>query len=300
MNHELQKFLAIVETGSFTRAAEQLRISQPALTLAIKNLERQIGAQLLIRGGGKISLTEAGKTVYDSARYIRLELDNLNQRLTDKAGRIQKQLRIGMIDSIGDLIFSSHNPITVEQLDLTVDNSQQLIEDVLLDRVDMAFVTRQLKIEADELKFSRLGKEPFLLVVHPEHEAKTRSDLRKNVLRNMQAYNEQSNTFGLMSRTMRGHGIRLQPTTFSTDPGLLRSLALAGRGPTMLPMRIVVQDVEKGDLIALPYQFSREIQVAYRSGKYLSVELQNIRNSVQEHLYQESELAQTYYGNSSG
>jgi len=294
MNHELQKFLAIVEAGSFTRAAEQLRISQPALTSAMKNLERQIGRQLIIRGGNRLTMTEAGKAVYDTARYIRLELDNLNQRLTDKEGGMHQRLRIGMIDSIGDLVLSQSPIVNAKQLDITIDSSQQLIDDVLLDRIDIAFVTRQLKIVSDELKFLRVGQEPFLMVAHPDIADKVRSDIRKKVLTNILSYNEQSNTFGLMSRTLRGHGIRMQPSTFSTDPRLLHALALAGRGPAILPMRMVRDDSDVKRLINLPIGFEREIFSVYRAGKYLSRELENIRETVQQHLREEMQIAKEY------
>lgn len=293
MDHELQKFLAIVEAGSFTGAAETLHVSQPALTLAMKNLERRIGHQLLIRGG-KITLTEAGKAVYDSARYMRLELDNLNHRLSDKEGGIQERLRLGMIDSIGDLLLSQHPDIHAQQLDITVDDSQSLVNAVLLDRIDVGFVSRQLRIGSDELKFIRIGKEPFILVVQPALVEETKKDIRKKLLKNMLAYNEKSNTFGLMSRSLRGHGVRMQPSTFSTDPSLLKTLALGGRGPAMLPLRMVNFEIENGELAALPFEFEREIQMVYRTGRYLSKELLNIKEAIQSHLNEEIELTKEY------
>ena len=81
MHHELEKFLSVVEYGSFTAAAEHTHVSQPALTAAVQSLENRYDTQLILRGTRPLKLTEAGRTVYETASRIRLELNTLNTRL---------------------------------------------------------------------------------------------------------------------------------------------------------------------------------------------------------------------------
>ena len=71
MDRFLLQFMAIVEAGSFSRAAEVLLISQPALTHNMKKLEDTMGVQLLERSSRGIRLTEYGETLYQSAEMMR-------------------------------------------------------------------------------------------------------------------------------------------------------------------------------------------------------------------------------------
>ena len=84
-----RNFLAIIEAGSFTGAAECVHVAQPALSKQLKTLENFFGAKLIIttRGSRQLILTEAGRILYQKAKYIcsledlaRNEIDNINRR----------------------------------------------------------------------------------------------------------------------------------------------------------------------------------------------------------------------------
>lgn len=66
----LSHFVAVVEAAGFTRAAENLHLSQQALSSSVQQLEREIGASLLVRAGRRISLTPAGQTLLDEGRAL--------------------------------------------------------------------------------------------------------------------------------------------------------------------------------------------------------------------------------------
>ena len=66
----IRQFLAVVDAGSFTRAAQQIRVTQPALSTGVAELERLVGAQLFIRNRRKIRLTEAGGRFLPIAREL--------------------------------------------------------------------------------------------------------------------------------------------------------------------------------------------------------------------------------------
>src|SRR6266566_1918097 len=98
MEDRLQKFACLVDAGSFTNAAEELHLSQPALSSAISKLERELRTTLLVRGNRMLRLTEAGKVTYDSAKELGIVSDNLITRLTELS-QGQLEVTIGMIDS---------------------------------------------------------------------------------------------------------------------------------------------------------------------------------------------------------
>jgi DNA-binding transcriptional LysR family regulator len=96
--YQIRYFLAIVETGGFTKAAERLLVSQPSLSAGIKKLERELGVILLERGGRKAILTPAGQFFLTKAQSILAEYQSaLNELKTFKS---QPVLRLGLLRTI--------------------------------------------------------------------------------------------------------------------------------------------------------------------------------------------------------
>ena len=97
--HQLQCFDAVVTEGSFQAAAEIMRRAQPSVSLAVKNLEAQLGLSLLDRSGYRVSLTEAGRSFHARARVFLHELRALKAHATQLAMGEESELRV----VIGDL-----------------------------------------------------------------------------------------------------------------------------------------------------------------------------------------------------
>ena len=81
--HQLRYFVAVAETGNFTRASERSNVSQPSLSQQVLNLESEVGHKLFHRLGRKAVLTEAGATFLDRARRILFEVENATKELSD-------------------------------------------------------------------------------------------------------------------------------------------------------------------------------------------------------------------------
>lgn len=95
-NKELQYFLKIAEVGSMTLAAEQLRITQPAISLAIKNLEKSIGLPLFSRTGRRVTLTKAGLLYADYARKLVKQSEVLRQNIEQLRNDQKESMRVGI------------------------------------------------------------------------------------------------------------------------------------------------------------------------------------------------------------
>src|SRR6185437_309706 len=81
MDHRYRKFLAVAETGSFSAAAGRLRVTQPAITIAVASLEHSLGVKLYVRRHKPLELTAEGRAVVEAARKIAREDDTMRAAL---------------------------------------------------------------------------------------------------------------------------------------------------------------------------------------------------------------------------
>jgi DNA-binding transcriptional LysR family regulator len=272
MQHELLKFIAVVENKSFSVAASSLKMSQPALSVALKELEKQLGVKLIQQKGRRFQLTEAGQMVYATARRMRLELNNLQLLLKQSKSGGLNQLRVGMIDSLGKLTLSDKSIRMGVRLDIVVDNSKRLIDAVLTDKLDFAFITKPVKKLGGELKFEPMGSEPFVLVGLPGQIKNLSKKLKSDkLIPKFITYNQQSTTFKKIDEFLTESGYVYQPEFFSTSQELQRDMVLSGQGFSLLPYSIVRDDLSSKMLANVKgINFSRELAVIYQKGKYMS------------------------------
>ncbi|MFG2982092.1 transcriptional regulator CynR [Streptomyces sp. NPDC048258] len=125
----LRYLIAVAEHGSFTRAAEELRISQPTLSQQVRQLERGMGAQLLDRTGRAVRLTDAGATYVHYARGALRDLAAAERAVTDLADLSRGHLRLALTPTftaylVGPLIaglHAAHPGITVDVREMPQD-----------------------------------------------------------------------------------------------------------------------------------------------------------------------------------
>jgi DNA-binding transcriptional LysR family regulator len=104
--HQLRGFVAVVEQGSFSRAADHVHISQPALSMQVKTLEQELGEQLLLRSSREVSPTEAGQIVYRRARQV-LELQGLVGADLEELRSLQRgHLTVACSDTIAEYVLA--------------------------------------------------------------------------------------------------------------------------------------------------------------------------------------------------
>lgn len=253
MEERLLRFARIVDMGSFTKAARELHISQPALTTAVKKLERELGSELIIRGSRGFTLTAAGQLAYESAKQIYADAQNLRLRLAEQAGH-KTTLRIGLIDSVADMLFVQSS--SLEKLEqtahasLTVDNSARLIELVEHDQLDVALVARPARLAA-ALHAQEVGSEPLVFVCGRENATSIKRELSQKRLWHFLCYNQASRTFQLIDSHFARRGVTLQPSFYSTSPEIMLQLVLAGRGAAVLPYSLVRSHLGSGELVPL-------------------------------------------------
>lgn len=142
---QLEYFVAVAEEKNFTRAAERVHISQSGISAQIRQLEREVGAQLIDRSTRVARLTTAGEAALGHARAALAAARAATESVAEVAGVVRGRLRIGMVSGctvtpLFDALDSFHRDHGGVVLSLTEATSEQLVEAVRMGRLDLALV----------------------------------------------------------------------------------------------------------------------------------------------------------------
>lgn len=283
MEERLRKFSKLVDSGSYTKAAAVLHISQPALTSAIQKLERELKTELIIKHGRSIKLTPAGAYAYKAAQEISQSTSNLKRMLADD-DNLQHILRVGLIDSIAEQLFAknSQTPIETTGLSIMVDNSRRLIENVAKGELDCAIITNKKQAITD-MAIKHLGNEPFCLVATSRYISNNQQQLNARIIPSFLGYNQSSNTYSLIDDYLKTNGYSIKYGFYSTSPQVLLELATTSMGVAALPRSMVDRQIASNELqeIELPKLLWRQIFSIHRSGTYIGTQATALTRSVE-------------------
>lgn len=169
---QLRIFVAAAELLSMTRAAERLRLSQPAVSAAIAALEERYAARLFDRVGRRLELTEAGRLFLPEAILVLEHSGRARQVLDDLSGLARGEVKIAASQTVASFWLPARMARFVTQapsiqLSLTVGNSAQAASLVLRGLADVAFVEGE--IDEDLLRASDVGGDRIGIFVSPDH-----------------------------------------------------------------------------------------------------------------------------------
>ncbi|MEO1643587.1 MAG: LysR family transcriptional regulator, partial [Chloroflexota bacterium] len=144
--HQLEYFVAVVEVGSFSKAAERCNITQPSLSQQIINLETELDRKLFNRLGRRITITEAGELLYPRACAILSDVQHAKYALTDGYMPSKSTVSVGIIPTLGSYLLYE----TVKQfqkrypdakLHILEDMTAHLVDKLMTAELDVAFVS---------------------------------------------------------------------------------------------------------------------------------------------------------------
>lgn len=262
MDDSLQKLLVLVEMGNFTKAAAELHISQPALSIAISKLERSLGAQLLHRNGRKLELTPAGKAVHESALDHQATERQLRTRLA-QLSRKKPSVVVGAIDSVAATLWTTPAFNQLEQradVTLTINNSRYLRDHVMRRSVDFAFVIDDGQ-EYPGLESRVVGHDQLWLVTHPSNTERLLGNMERGKLSGFISYDKPSTTYRHIHRFLVEANIQVQTRLYSTSPDIMLQMVLGGKGSAILPKALVESLVTSGQLSAIQTDIVRPISL---------------------------------------
>lgn len=172
----LQLMVALSETKSLRRAAEELSMTQPAATKALQELEDTVGVSLFVRHARGMEATVYGEAVMRYARVVFEDLDELREELAAiEAGDIGK-VRIGAVmapspELLTQTIVSLKAAHPRLQMTVQIDTSDVLVQALQQDQLDIVIGRIPDTFPAQDLSFETLSEEPLSIVARPDHPA---------------------------------------------------------------------------------------------------------------------------------
>lgn len=143
---QLRGFIEVAREGHFTRASESLHLAQPSLSRQISTLEQELGARLLHRARGHISLTPAGEALLPRAQRILAEVDAIGDEMDELAGLSRGRVRLGApptlcVSLVAETISAFHDAHPGVDLHLAEGGSRMLVDQLAVGDLDIALIT---------------------------------------------------------------------------------------------------------------------------------------------------------------
>lgn len=256
--HQLQIFLAVAECDSYSRAAERLGISQPAVSMQVSRLEKAVGLPLLLLRGRQISLTEAGETLLRHARRILEAQEAADLALAELKGLRRGRLRLAASSTPGAYLlprviaaFQQAHPGL--EIRLQISNTLSALQAVQEGLSDLAVVGEPPEA-GPELLIEPLARDFLAVVVWPGHRwagggPVAAGDLATEAL---VLREPGSSTRAVLERRLRSLGLKVQPALELGSTEAVREAVAAGLGATVISRLAVRTDLESGRLVAVP------------------------------------------------
>ncbi len=269
----LVTFMAIADEGSFAAAAQQLHITQPAVSKRIQQLELQLGVKLFDRVGRKVLLTSSGELLLDRARKLVHEMDDLKHRLQRQHHHISGHLHIATSHHIGIWrlppflreFSQRYNTVTLDLQFVDSLNACQLLEQ---GKVELALVTLDQPLPADLIDVP-LWRDPLCVVVAAETADSALPDSLISLAETPSVLPDTSTVTGqLIRQRFADQGLQLQPVTSTNYLETLKTLAATGLGWSLLPVTMVDDSLRILDLPEL--QLERQLGLLLHQRRTLS------------------------------
>ena len=282
---QLQCFSAVARNLSYTRAAEELHLTQPAVSMQIRQLEQQAGLALTEQFGKQIHLTEAGTEVYRYARSILQQVAEMDDVLDKLKGVAGGRLKIAAISSANyfapRLLGTFHQRFPEVSVSMDVTNQKAVLKQIVENEVDMAIMGQPPKdSQVEAIPFM---ENPLIIVAPPEHRlAKRKRIAQKELEKEVFLVREPgSGTRGAMERFFREQKLKL---TTGMGMGSLSSIkqgVRAGLGLGLLPRNAVRVELQIGHLVELKVKglpIERQWFVVLHKGKRLSLAAEEFKS----------------------
>jgi len=276
----VEMFCDAVELRSFSRAAEQQKVSQSAVSQAIQQLEKRVGIQLIDRSKRPFELTNAGSLYFAGCRDLLHSFRDVEDRVRGMADRVVGRVRIAAIYSVGLL-----------QINETIERFGQEYPDVEvnLDFVHPEEVYRRVESEKDELGLISFPKskgrvfeclhwqdQPMVVVVGPNHRWSTRDTIEAADLQG-QSFVGFQNQLSIRKQTDRWFkevGVEVEIVHEFDNIEYVKRDVESGAGIALLPEPTIIDECNRGRLKSIEVtgvSWVRPMGIIHRRGREISL-----------------------------
>ncbi len=270
----LQAFIEVADRRSFSAAAENLYLTQPAISKRVAQLEENLGTRVFDRIGRRTTLTEVGRALLPRARRLLNDANDLKRVVADLSGEVTGALIMGTSHHIG--LHRLPKPLKqftrkypAVELDIRFMDSEDACRAVEVGDIEMAIVTLPPQ-PIKNLDMQQIWEDPLVFVAARDHELAGIRDLTLDQLMDYAAVLPSSGTYtrGILEKAIREKGLELQLGMSTNYLETLSMLVGSGLGWSLLPERLMDEQVQ-----ALPInelQLSRKLGVVTHQQRSLS------------------------------
>lgn len=266
--NSLMTFYEVAKHKSFSKAAEQLYISQPAVTKHVRNLELKVGMKLIQRGRGGFALTEAGKILYKHTQKISSRL----MEIEDVLGSLQKDhhglLKIGTTESYSKclmprLLSGFQTSFPAIKISLDVGNSEEIEKSLSTYRNDLAVIgLTRVSPKVESIPFLR---EELVLIVSPGHPLSKRKSVS---LKELEGYPliiraRGSTTRRILLQAFKDLDIHPSLLVEAGSSEFIKQWVSQGKGVSVIVERTVEDEKKRGILHVVPLKEKLYLEVAF-------------------------------------
>ncbi len=255
---QLKVFESVARNLSFSRAAEELHLTQPAVSIQVKKLEDHAGLPLFEQLGKKIHLTPAGVEMLHSSRLIIQQFKEVEEAMTQFKGVSGGKLNVAVI-SAGDYFFQRllvefarcHSGVT---LNFGVCNREELLDQLANNVTDLAIMVRP-PLDMDTVS-EPFAPHPYVIVAPPDHPlaSKKRIPVSRLAREPFVVREKGSDTWNSMEEGFRGHLADLNIAMEIKSTETIKQALIAGMGVSFLSAHTVSRELQAGSLAVLDVQ----------------------------------------------
>lgn len=287
--HQLKVFEATARHGSFTRAAEELYLTQPTVSIQVKQLTKAVGLPLFEQIGKRLYLTQAGQKLLETCQEIFSGLDQFEMAVSDLKGLKQGQLRLAVITTAKYFVPRLLGPFCQRfpgiDISLKVTNHQQIQERMINNDDDLYIISAPP--EQPDLKIYPFLENPLVVLGPQDHPlvGKPRSPIQ--VLNGEQFIMREpgSGTRYAVQKLLAEHDVNVKVRLELGSNEAIKQAIAGGLGISVLSLHTIISEGTKGEFAILDvdhFPIDRHWYVAHLAGKQLSVVSQAFLNYLLE------------------
>jgi DNA-binding transcriptional LysR family regulator len=289
---QLRAFMAIADARTFTAAALRIHYTQAALSMQIKQLEREVGVPLFTRMPRRVVLTEAGEHLLARAQQILREHDAALAELAELAGAKRGRLRLGSAsgmvsaDSLPTILKKLRKAHPHAEVSVTSGTSEELVRKILAGETDAAFVS--LPVQARNVETELLSQDQLVAIASPRHALANQRVVSAFALAGEKLIlgERGGNTRRLIDEFFAEAGLKPTVAMELSRQAAIKNMVAADMGVGIVPLSVVREEVERGRLVRWWIEGAHinwEMGLARLSGGYLSPVCQAFIELCREH-----------------
>ncbi|ACJ33963.1 LysR family transcriptional regulator [Anoxybacillus flavithermus] len=253
MYEQLKTFITLAEVKNFTKTADILHLSQPSVSLHIKNLEKEFQTKLFIRSPKELQMTPTGELLYDRAKKMITLYEQTKQDILEHHDCVKGTLKIGASFTIGEYVlpsflFSMQNDYPELHLEVIIGNTKEIVELVRTYQADVGLIEGQTNEK--ELAVYPFMQDELVIVASNDHPLIHQKDVAINDLQNQIWITRElgSGTREYFNHFIRSNGLKVKSLMIISSNQGIKETLMRGNSLAFLSRHVIERELKHGHL----------------------------------------------------